>query len=131
MVESYCSYCRNRQAEFLCRQCHKPLCDECAFKTDLGVFCNRECANQFRDFHRSAARSKSGSGPGLVRILIYVILLAAVGLAVAWWRGWLPEQIQARIDNRAGTVREKVEEGVKDLKDKSNELMEQGMDTAQ
>ena len=75
-MESKCVVCHEKAAQHRCVQCHKPVCDDCAFKTELGVFCGRECAAKNREYKQHAgptARKKSG----LSKIIIVVIILIA------------------------------------------------------
>ena len=89
-MEQNCVVCHLRESRFRCIQCHKPVCDECAFKTENGVFCGRNCAAAYRDFKQSqSARGRRASG-GLVRKLLILIIIVAAAAAVAYKMGWLP-----------------------------------------
>jgi len=82
-MEAKCVVCHTRLAAFRCIQCHKPVCDECAFKDDNGAFCCRECAASYRSFKQAEARapvhreSKGGRG-----ILLLIVILALAAFAV-------------------------------------------------
>ena len=114
-MDATCSFCRNRRAEFKCRQCMTPVCDECAFKIDLGAFCSRRCANQFRDFHRARGRSSSGPRISITRLILLIVVAGTIAVLVAWWQGWLPRSWTSKLNEQVGTVREKVEEEADDL----------------
>ncbi|MFO8008924.1 MAG: B-box zinc finger protein [Candidatus Brocadiia bacterium] len=80
-MESKCVVCHDRPAQFRCVQCHKPVCDECAFKNENGVFCSRSCAAAYRDYQQ--AGSGSARSGGMMKTLIILIIVAAVAAAVA------------------------------------------------
>jgi len=90
-MDRKCVVCHDRPATFRCIQCHKPVCDDCAFKTENGAFCGRECATNYREFMRAQASTAKRSG-GLVKPLIGLIILAAIVAAVLYARkqGMLP-----------------------------------------
>jgi hypothetical protein len=77
VIESKCVVCHDKPAAFRCIQCHKPACADCAFKTENGAFCGRECATNYRDFARAQARAPKGKG-GLLKPLIGLIIIAAI-----------------------------------------------------
>lgn len=79
---SKCVVCHERPAAHRCIQCHKPTCDECAFKTEHGVFCGRECAAQYRDFRRAEGPRVRKSSPVVKLIILVLAVLAALGVAV-------------------------------------------------
>ena len=110
-MDSTCVVCHDRVAQFRCLQCHKPVCDECAFKTDMGAFCGRNCAAQYRDYRKdggAVTKEKKGS---LIKTLILLIILAAGVFAVAYWRGWLPESVQEKVEEVRSKAAEQVEQG--------------------
>ena len=78
-----CNVCHERGAEFRCIGCHKPVCDACAFKDANGAFCSRACAAKYRDFRESEARVESKGG-GLGKVILILIVLAAIAAAIAW-----------------------------------------------
>lgn len=80
-MDRQCVVCHNREAVFRCIQCHKPTCDECAFKTEHGAFCSRACASSYRDFMRAQPYVPPRSG-GLLRPLIGFIIIAAIALFI-------------------------------------------------
>ena len=84
-MEAKCVVCHTRPAAFRCIQCHKPVCDECAFKDDNGAFCCRECAASYRAFKHAQARApvEQGAKRGGRGILILVLILALAAFA-AW-----------------------------------------------
>jgi len=88
-MEAMCVVCHDQPAAFRCVQCHKPVCDECAFKDDNGAFCSRECAANYRSFKRAETASARRRSGGLLKTLIILLVLAAVALVVAWRQGVL------------------------------------------
>lgn len=90
-MDRQCVVCHQKVATFRCIQCHKPTCSDCAFKTEHGAFCSRECATNYREFMRAQARAPKRSG-GLAKFLIGLIIIALIVLAVVWARkqGMLP-----------------------------------------
>ncbi len=90
-MEGKCVVCHDRPMKFRCIQCHKPVCDDCAFKTEHGAFCSRECSAAYRNYRQASgsAPSRRGAG-GALKLLIGIIILAAIAAAVAWKMGWLP-----------------------------------------
>jgi len=89
-MEKQCVVCHLRPSMFRCIQCHKPVCDECAFKTENGVFCGRNCATAYRDFRRAQAADARKAPGGLLKKLALLILLAAAAAVAAYVMGWLP-----------------------------------------
>jgi hypothetical protein len=92
-MDRQCVVCHQKVATFRCIQCHKPTCSDCAFKTENGAFCSRECATNYREFARAQARAPRARG-GLLKPLIGLIIIAAVALFVIhkvkpdllpWW----------------------------------------------
>jgi hypothetical protein len=79
---SKCVVCHDRPQQFRCIQCHKPVCNECAFKTEHGVFCGRDCAGAYREYQRAAGPVRR-SGGGL-KTLVILILIAAAAAVLAW-----------------------------------------------
>ena len=88
-MERTCIVCHDRPACFRCIQCHKPVCGDCAFKTEYGAFCSRECAGVYREFRRAGIAGRPGRRVGVVRPLIGLILLAIIAAAIAWKMGWV------------------------------------------
>jgi len=127
-VDEMCSICHSRSREFKCRRCRSPVCDECAFKIDLGAFCSRKCANQFRDFHRARARAEQGNRISVARFILLLVIVGTIAVLVAWWRGWLPRSWTTRLQKEAGTVQEELQGEVKELKNRSRELLEKTPD---
>ena len=80
-MDRQCVVCHTKEAVFRCIQCHKPTCDECAFKTEHGAFCSRQCANSYRDFMRAQPSIPRRSG-GALRALILVLIAAAIAVLV-------------------------------------------------
>ena len=80
-MERQCVVCHDKVATFRCIQCHKPVCSDCAFKTESGAFCGRNCATNYREFMR-AKGPKAKSGGGLLKPLIGLIIIAAIAYFV-------------------------------------------------
>lgn len=83
-MDQKCVVCHDNAASFRCIQCHKPVCDECSFKTEHGAFCSRGCAATYRDYMKSKAEEEGPRRPGVVKVLLGIILLAALAAAVLW-----------------------------------------------
>jgi hypothetical protein len=84
MEERMCVVCHDKPALFRCIQCHKPVCDDCAFKTEHGAFCGRPCAGAYRDFQQAQGRrGRVKSGGGLLKTLVVLIILAAIAVFAA------------------------------------------------
>ena len=83
-MEHKCVVCHDNVATFRCVQCHKPVCDECAFKTENGAFCSRECAANYREFRRAEAKAPRARSGGLLKPLIGLIIIALIVLAIAY-----------------------------------------------
>lgn len=101
-MERMCVVCHDQVAAFRCKQCHKPMCDECAFKDENGAFCSRECAANYRSFKQAKARTPARKAGSLLRTVIILILLAAVAAAALIYaanRGWLGEGTKERVDD--------------------------------
>jgi len=68
--------------------------------TEHGAFCSHRCAARFRDFSsKKVSDEGQGQGPSLLRTIFMLLLLGAIGLAVAWWKGWLPGGVESLISN--------------------------------
>ncbi len=74
-----CAVCHDQVMEFRCKQCHKPVCDDCAFKIEHGAFCSRECAHTYRDFkgdQKPEPRKRRRTSIVLVAVLLVLAALA-------------------------------------------------------
>jgi hypothetical protein len=80
-MDRQCVVCHDKVASFRCIQCHKPTCNDCAFKTEHGAFCSRECATNYREFARAQARAPRPRA-SLLRPLIGVIIIVAIALLI-------------------------------------------------
>ena len=89
-MEKQCVVCHLRPSLFRCIQCHKPVCDECAFKTEHGAFCGRNCATAYRDFKKSQAAEAPRKSGRLLKTLIAFVVAVALAAAVAYKMGLLP-----------------------------------------
>ncbi len=102
-MESMCIICHDQPAAFRCIQCHKPVCDGCAFKDEHGAFCSRECAANYRAFYQAQAR-KSARRTGLIKTLIVLIVLGMLAAVVAWKAGLLPRSVEDKLREGAEKV---------------------------
>jgi hypothetical protein len=83
MVESQCGICHTREGVHRCLQCHRPACDECAFKTVEGAFCSRKCATAYREYH-AATKPEPPKKSRLGTVLLVIVLLVVVA-ALAYY----------------------------------------------
>ena len=72
-----------RDAVSRCRQCHKPLCGECQFVTEEGIFCGEACHDKARIFHERIGSLKTQEKPAsrasrTVKVLIKLTVLGLV-----------------------------------------------------
>jgi len=105
---SKCVVCHDRDAVYRCLECHKPVCDECAFKTDQGAFCSRRCSARYMDFKRAQRPAKPTRKRGHpIALLLVVVALAAITFAVAWRQGWLPSSWRVAVRQKAVSGLEK------------------------
>ena len=84
-MEKQCVVCHLRESLFRCIQCHKPVCDECAFKTTEGAFCGRDCATSYRDYMTAKRESEAKERARKLRKLKMTLLvggLLAAGIAI-------------------------------------------------
>jgi len=96
-VERICVVCHDSPAAFHCIQCHRPVCDACAFKDENGAFCARECAAKYRSFRQAQARtSRRKRSGGLLTAIIVLVALAAAAVG-AWKLGLLPSSLTDRL----------------------------------
>lgn len=87
MAGAKCVVCHENEADHRCIQCHKPVCDEHAFKDDQGVFCSRDCAAAHRSYQDADSRSRGSSKGRRIVLLIVVILAALACLAYLGTKG--------------------------------------------
>jgi len=116
-MERQCVICHDRPADHQCRQCHKLVCDECAFKDDNGVFCCRDCAATFKSFKEDGAGAKAArkGGPvkSLVKLIVILVVLAIVAGAVyvlGAKQGWFGEAEKDRVTEGEKQIKEKIED---------------------
>ena len=109
-MSKMCVVCHTREMTFRCIQCHKPVCDECAFKDANGAFCCRECSasyKAYKDYSPGVEKARPRGSP-IVTVLLVVILLAAAAFA-AWKLGLIPEATKERIRQLGTGATEKLE----------------------
>ncbi len=82
-MERKCVVCHDRPLSFRCIQCHKPVCDDCAFKIEHGAFCSRECAVMYRDFKQSQRRPARRRSRALLKALVVLVIIAAIAVVAA------------------------------------------------
>lgn len=129
-MASKCVVCNERDATLRCRQCHKWVCDSCAFKNEDGAFCERECATKYRDFQKAQPdeeEEERGLIARLVRkivVLLIVVVLAGILYAYGARKGWLGEREKARTERVIETIREWSREGQTKLKKLNNKAEE-------
>lgn len=89
-MEERATMCFNhpdRPAETRCRQCQKPVCEECA-KTDIdGKFCSFACLEKYKDYRSRKAPATSRKRSGLFSWLITLIILAAIACGAVYVGG--------------------------------------------
>jgi hypothetical protein len=89
-----------RDAFIRCRQCSKPVCQECVIKDEIGVYCSEDCAEKGKSFHQraeAASQNKKiygGYGKYLKQILLLLILIAII---IGLWKNG-PEPVQSFLD---------------------------------
>jgi hypothetical protein len=89
-MESQCVVCHEKVATFRCIQCHKPVCGDCAFKTENGAFCGRECASNYREFARAQGRAPARRRSPLGAVMVLLVIIGLVWLAFyARSQGWV------------------------------------------
>ena len=101
-MEHTCVVCHDQPAAFRCKQCHKPVCDECAFKDENGAFCRRECAANYRSFKQAQARTRPAKAGSLLKTIVILVLLAAVAVAVFAYgakKGWFGQEARERVND--------------------------------
>jgi hypothetical protein len=89
MANSVCGVCHEKEVDHRCIQCHKPVCDDDAFKDDQGIFCGRECSAQYRSYDQADARVARARSHGLGNILIVLVIIAAI-VYLARLKEWGP-----------------------------------------
>lgn len=89
-MERSCGVCHDRPFRFRCIQCHRPVCDDCAFKTTHGAFCSRDCATKYGEFKRSQVGQAPRASRSALKVLVLLAILAAAALGAAYALGWMP-----------------------------------------
>ena len=82
--DSMCFFHTERPASSRCKQCRKPICDECA-KTDAnGRFCSFACSQKASDFQKREQPKplKHGGLVSKILPLVLVLVLAAGAIYV-------------------------------------------------
>lgn len=105
-MKSFCLQHQDREAEFRCVSCLKPLCGECAQPDPEGSrFCSDGCSRSYQETgkrfaemrEREAALAAAARKAALFRQLTTLAILGALllGLAVAWPS--LPSAVKAPV----------------------------------
>ncbi|MFP4028496.1 MAG: hypothetical protein ACLFWL_11955 [Candidatus Brocadiia bacterium] len=124
MGEEKCAVCHQRPAKHRCIQCHKPVCDECAFKNAYGVFCSRDCAATHQEFRENQAAEKArkqGLIKTLIRLIIIVVLLGIIAVAVAVFsakQGFWGEEVQNSVIKKQTEIQKKAVEKKEQIEEK-------------
>jgi hypothetical protein len=79
--------CKNhfdRDAVGRCKQCHKPICSECAMSMETGIFCSDACYRTFKFFYeriKSRELKKPKPKPAVVvlKSVAYILALLIIG----------------------------------------------------
>ncbi|MBS3762139.1 MAG: hypothetical protein KGZ25_02425 [Planctomycetes bacterium] len=131
MGEEKCAVCHQRPAKHRCIQCHKPVCDECAFKNAYGVFCSRDCAATHQEFRENQAAEKArkqGLIKTLIKLIIIVVLLGIIAVAVAVFcakQGFLGEEVQNSVIKKETEIQNSVIKKQREIQKKAIEKKEQ------
>jgi predicted amidophosphoribosyltransferase len=99
-MATYCANCHDNLFKYRCKQCRKPVCEDCAFKTEHGTFCSHRCAARYRDFmSKETADKGKAEGSSVIGKLFMLLLAGLAVVAVAWWKGWLPAGVESMISD--------------------------------
>jgi len=82
-----CFYHTGRPSVTRCKQCGRPLCNECRIVKSGGVFCSEKCVDAFSVFAKRAEeldeKRTRGSGiKSLIRLIIFIAVLLIIYLVV-------------------------------------------------
>jgi len=85
----------DRDASLRCSQCWRPLCNECAIKTENGVFCSNDCSQKNKGFNDKLAQNTNHSTlywkiQKIKKIAIGITLLIIIFYGL--WN-WAPDPI--------------------------------------
>lgn len=75
--DAMCFSHTERPATARCRQCQRPVCDECAKSDANGQFCSFDCAGKFKDFQQMG-KPKDLKQRGLISLIATLVILAVV-----------------------------------------------------
>lgn len=114
-MEQSCVICHKQKLTSRCIRCHKPVCDECAFKDSNGLFCSRDCANDYQAYKESKRPEIQSQGilAGIVNKLGMIILLVVLAGAVYVYgakQGWFGETHKRQINEQQENIEQEVEE---------------------
>ena len=79
-----CFFHPGRPAVIRCKQCGKPLCSQCRYITEYGIFCGEDCAKKFEIFYKRVEELEKRRKPekkgikvirGFVKFVIYLLIL--------------------------------------------------------
>jgi len=72
-----CFHHTERLAAVRCRQCRRPVCDECAKSDANGQFCSFTCAGKFKDFQQKG-KPKALKQRWFLSLVATLVVLAAI-----------------------------------------------------
>lgn len=128
-MEKQCVVCNDRKATLRCISCHKPICDDCAFKNTNGAFCSRDCSADYESFKKTKTPEKGKGGvlTGVLRkLVVLLILLVAAGAVYVYGakQGWFGEKEKKRVQEQEERIEEKWREGEEKLQELEGEARE-------
>lgn len=75
----YCVTHPDNESTGRCIHCHRPYCPECVLENEHGSFCSLECRARYGDFRKREKDLPRVRRPWIVRTLIKLAILLAVG----------------------------------------------------
>jgi len=80
-----CFFHEGRPAVTRCKQCGKPLCSECKYITENGIFCGEKCAQSFGVFAKRAEELEEKRRPegrskviGFIKFILFLAIVYAL-----------------------------------------------------
>ena len=80
-MKEECFFHTGRPAVIRCKQCGRPLCSECRYITEHGIFCGEDCAKKFEIFYKRAQELEKKKTPkkegtiNFVKVIIFILIL--------------------------------------------------------
>lgn len=89
MPTAYCANHPDLEAVARCKGCRKLLCTKCRIRGHDGWYCSKDCMGRQKRQQQDvqAIDAGRGRGGGLGRILVPIVIIAAVGGAAYWLFG--------------------------------------------